>query len=74
MTNQLDLSQLTAQQLINMLWEVKGTPQAQPLYKELSSRPPQLILNPDDPDWDIKMSEHLRSKLTTLLPENAENH
>jgi hypothetical protein len=64
MSNQLDLSQLTTQQLINLLWEMKGTTQAQPLYKELSSRPAQLTLEPDDPDWERKMAEHLRSKLT----------
>jgi hypothetical protein len=64
MSNQLDLSQLTTHQLINLLWEVKGTPQAEPLYKELSGRPAQLTLEPDDPDWETKMSEHLRSKLT----------
>jgi hypothetical protein len=64
MSNQLDLSQLTTRQLINLLWEVKGTPQAQPLYKELSSRPAQLTLEPDAPHWEAKMSEYLRSKLT----------
>jgi hypothetical protein len=63
MSNQLDLSQLTTRQLINLLWEVKGTPQAQPLYQELSSRPPKFTLEPDDPNWERKMSEHLRSKL-----------
>jgi hypothetical protein len=62
MSNQLDLSQLTTRQLINLLWEVKGTPQAQPLYKELSGRPTRLTLDPDDPNWETKMSEHLRSK------------
>ncbi|MGB8700433.1 MAG: hypothetical protein WCD18_13540 [Thermosynechococcaceae cyanobacterium] len=63
MSNQLDLSQFTTRQLINLLWEVKGTPQAQPLYQELSSRPPKFTLEPDDPDWEAKMSEHLRSNL-----------
>jgi hypothetical protein len=63
MSNQLDLSQLTTRQLINLLWEVRGTPQAQPLYKELSGRPAKLTLSPEDPDWEAKMSEHLRSKL-----------
>ncbi len=66
MSNQLDLSQLTTRQLINLLWEVKGTPQAQPLYQELSSRPARLILNPDDSDWEAKMAEHLCSKLVQL--------
>jgi hypothetical protein len=28
MSNQLDLSQFTTTQLINLLWELKGTPQA----------------------------------------------
>jgi hypothetical protein len=63
MSNQLDLSQLTTRQLINLLWEVKGTPQAQSLYQELSSRPPKFTLESDDPDWEAKMSEHLRSTL-----------
>lgn len=68
MSNQLDLSQLTTTQLINLLWEVKGTPQAQPLYRELSSRPAQLTLDPDDPDWEEKMAEHLRSKIAAQPP------
>jgi hypothetical protein len=58
-----ELSNLGTRQLIELLWEVRGTPQAQPLYKELSSRPAKLTLNPDDPNWEEKMSEHLRSKL-----------
>jgi hypothetical protein len=66
MSNQLDLSQLTTRQLINLLWEVRGTPQAQPLYKELGSRPAQLTLSPDNPNWQAKMSEYLRSKLAQL--------
>lgn len=60
MSNQLDLSQLTTQQLINVAWEVKGTPQSQHVYEELSSRPAQLTLEPDDPNWKAKMSEYLR--------------
>lgn len=63
MSNQLDLSQMTTHQLINQLWEVRGTPQAQPLYQELSSRPQNFSLESDDPDWEAKMSKHLRSKL-----------
>jgi hypothetical protein len=60
MSNQLDLSQLTTRQLINVAWEVKGTPQSQPVYEELISRPAQLTLEPDDPNWEAKMSEYLR--------------
>ena len=63
MSNPTELSNLTTKQLIALLWEVKGTPQAQPLYAELSRRPPKFTLKPDDPDWEAKMSEHLRSKL-----------
>jgi hypothetical protein len=64
MSNQSDLSKLTPKQLSEMLWATKGTPQAQPLYAELNRRPSQFTLQPDDPDWEKKMSEHLRSKLT----------
>lgn len=59
MANQLDLSQLTTRQLTNILWELKGTPHAQPIYRELSSRPAKLILKPDDPDWEIKLRDSL---------------
>lgn len=63
MRHPTELSNLGTKQLIELLWEVRGTPQAQPLYKELSSRPQQFTLNPDDPNWQAKMSEHLHSKL-----------
>jgi hypothetical protein len=62
MSEQIDLSKLTTKELSEMLWQTKGTPQAQPLYAELSRRPPKFTLKPDDPDWETKMSEHLRSK------------
>jgi hypothetical protein len=67
MSNQLDFSQLTTRQLINLLWEGRGTPQVQPLYKELSSRPAKLTLSPEDPDWEAKMSEHLLSNLVNIV-------
>jgi hypothetical protein len=59
MTNQLDLSQLTTRQLTNLLWELRGTPHAQPLYRELSSRPARLTLKPDDSDWETKLRNGL---------------
>ncbi|HEY9828035.1 MAG TPA: hypothetical protein V6D19_21565 [Stenomitos sp.] len=62
MSNQSDLSKLTTRQIIDLLWEVKGTPQAQPLYAELASRPARMTLEPDDPEWETKMSEFLHSK------------
>jgi hypothetical protein len=59
MGNPTELTNLSTRQLIELLWEVRRTPQAQPLYKELSSRPPKFTLNSDDPNWETKMSEHL---------------
>jgi hypothetical protein len=58
-----ELSTLTTQEIIERLWKVKGTPQAPPLYAELSRRPSKFTLKPDDPNWEAKMSEYLRSKL-----------
>ncbi len=62
-SNQLDLSTLTSKQLVNLLWELRGTPAAQPLYRELSSRPKKVSIAPDDPDWDAKMDQALREAL-----------
>lgn len=56
MSNQLDLSELTTKQLTDLLRTLRGTSQAQIIYRELSHRPPQLTLKPDDPDWDHKFS------------------
>jgi hypothetical protein len=66
MGNPTELSNLSTQQLIDLLWEVRGTPQAQPLYAELNRRPPRFTLEPDDPNWEAKMSEYLHSKLAQL--------
>jgi hypothetical protein len=63
MSKQPELSDLTTKQLKNLLWQVKGTPQAQPIYAELNRRPSRFTLKPDDPDWERKMSEHLSAKL-----------
>jgi hypothetical protein len=62
MTNQQDLSQLTTRQLIDLLWDIKGTPGAQAAYAELGRRPAKLTLKPDDPEWETKFTEHLLSK------------
>lgn len=59
MTNHLDLSQFSEQQLIDLLWTLKGTPQVQPVYQELNRRPAKLTLKPNDPDWEAKLREHL---------------
>jgi len=55
MPNQLDLSQLSVKQLVDLTWELRGTPQIQPVYRELSNRPARLTLRPDDPDWEEKL-------------------
>jgi hypothetical protein len=57
--NQQNLSELTNQQIIDLLWQVKGTPEAQPLYAELSNRPQGETLTLDDPDWQAKFSARL---------------
>jgi hypothetical protein len=59
MPSDQDLSQLTNKQLFDLMWELKGTPEVQPLYRELSQRPSNLSLKPDDPDWEAKFSEFL---------------
>lgn len=55
-SRQLDLSKLTTKQLTQLLWTLKGTPQAQSLYRELSHRTPRFSLKPDDPEWEDKLS------------------
>lgn len=59
MTNPSDLSQLSEQQLIDLLWTLKGTPQVQPVYQELNRRPAKLTLKLKDPDWETKLREYL---------------
>ncbi|AFY61166.1 hypothetical protein [Synechococcus sp. PCC 6312] len=61
MSNVLDLTQLTTQQLTNLLWDVKGTPQATAVYEELRSRPPRLSLNLDDLAWEQKFQTFFSS-------------
>lgn len=61
MSSQLNLSELTTQQLTDLLWVLKGTPQAQVLYQEYSSRPSKSIA-PDDPDWEAKVKANLQAE------------
>jgi hypothetical protein len=68
MNNHLELSTLTTKQLSKLLWKTKGTPQAQPIYAELSRRPHKFSLKLDDPDWDRKMAEYLQSKISAQPP------
>jgi hypothetical protein len=53
------ISELSTQQLKDLLWQVKGTPAAQPLYRELASRPPRATFSPNDPNWEEKFSASL---------------
>jgi hypothetical protein len=53
---QLNLSELTNRQIVDLLWQVKGTSEAQPLYAELAARPQGEPLSLDDPDWQAKFS------------------
>lgn len=62
MNNQLELSQLTDQQLNALAWELKGTPAVQPVYSEMSNRPARVSVKPDDPTWDEKITAMILSK------------
>jgi hypothetical protein len=39
-----DLSQLTKRQLDQLAWQLKGTPEVQPIYQEMSRRPKHSFL------------------------------
>ncbi|NJM00514.1 MAG: hypothetical protein HC924_17830 [Synechococcaceae cyanobacterium SM2_3_2] len=56
----LDLSTLTTQQLKDMAWELRGTPAVDPIYQELGSRPPSIVIAPEDPQWAEKVNLLLR--------------
>lgn len=64
MSSQMNLSELTTQQLTDLLWVLKGTPQAQALYQEYSSRAASSCVAPDDPDWENKISASLQAELS----------
>lgn len=58
-SHHMDLSELSTEQLTQLLWTLKGTPPAQPLYRELARRSTQPPLYPDDPDWEAKFAARL---------------
>jgi len=62
MTNQLDLSHLDKKQLKDLIWTLRGTPEVQAVYRELSSRPSQCRIKPDDPDWEAKTKAFLKGE------------
>jgi hypothetical protein len=70
---QLNPSEMNNRQIVDLLWQVKGTSEAQPLYAELAARPQGENLSLDAPDWQAKLSTLLMgqsldnpSKLTEL--------
>jgi hypothetical protein len=69
MTNsQQDLSQLTKRQLDQLAWRLRGTPEVQPVYREVSRRAKGLV-KPDDPNWEAKFTEMLNQAFS-----NAETY
>lgn len=72
MTN-LDLTSLNKRQLAALLWELKGTPAARPVYLELRSRSPEVRVEASDLDWDSKTDEALKQALgiTARLGQQA---
>ncbi len=65
MNNQLVPSKLTTKQIKELLWSLKGTSQAQPLYRELSSRITKPPIAPDDPEWQAKVDSILMRKFAS---------
>jgi hypothetical protein len=55
MNSQVDLTQLTTDQLGELAWQLKGTPEVQPIYIEMARRPAKNVIKLDDPDWDTKV-------------------
>lgn len=59
----LDLTSLNKQQLIALLWELKGTPAVHAVYQELRTRSPKITIKISDPDWENKTDEALKRVL-----------
>ncbi len=59
----LDLASLTKQQLTALLWELKGTPAAHPIYQELRTRTSEVTIKLSDPDWENKTDSALKQAL-----------
>jgi hypothetical protein len=63
MSNPQDLTQLTREELGELAWQLKGTPEVQPIYAEMSRRPAKNVIKPDDPDWENKVRALIARKL-----------
>lgn len=68
----LDLASLTKQQLTTLLWDLKGTPAAHPLYEELRTRSPKVMVRASDPDWERKTDEALKQALGITADSGAD--
>jgi hypothetical protein len=55
----LDLTSLNKKQLTALLWDLKGTTAAYPIYQELRTRSPKVKIEISDPDWENKTDEAL---------------
>jgi hypothetical protein len=63
MNSQIDLTQLTNEQLGELAWQLKGTPEVQPIYVEMARRPAKNLIKPDDPEWNAKLRAMVERKL-----------
>lgn len=66
----LDLTSLTKQQLTALLWELKGTPAAYPVYQEFRTRSPKVTIKISDSDWESKTDEALKQTLGIAQPSD----
>lgn len=63
MNSQIELTQLTNQQLEEQAWQLKGTPEVQPIYVEMARRSAKNLVKPDDPEWGNKLKAMVERKL-----------
>jgi hypothetical protein len=68
--SQQDLSQLTKRQLHQLAWQLKGTPEVQPVYREISKRV-KTFVKFDDPDWEAKVNQMLANAIKESEGESA---
>lgn len=68
MNSQVDLTQLTNEQLGELAWQLKGTPEVQPIYVEMARRPAKNVIKPNDPEWETKTRAMIARKLGQPQP------
>jgi hypothetical protein len=66
--NEMDPASLTKQQLTALLWELKGTSAAYPIYQELRIRTSDVMIKLSDPDWENKTDKALKQALGITTP------